>query len=132
MRLSPSDLRALTVFRALGEGQGFLGAQITLGMSQSTISFHLKALEERVGFQLCHRGRRGFQLTERGRDFRPVLLAMLDFGNKHFPPDDREVRIVNTETGERVEPLLVDPATGKRVDRAPYRVVSTLRQEQAA
>src|SRR6267154_5058414 len=33
-----------------------------------------------------------YVLTQRGRDFRPVLLAMLDFGNKHFPPDDREVR----------------------------------------
>jgi hypothetical protein len=61
-----------------------------------------------------------------------VLLAMLAFGNKHFPPDDREVRIVNTETGEPVEPLLVDPATGRRVDGPGYRVVSTLRQELAA
>jgi DNA-binding PadR family transcriptional regulator len=79
-----------------------------------------------------HPPRDAYVLTERGRDFRPVLLAMLEFGNKHFPPDDREVRIVNTETGERVEPLLVDPATGRRVDRAPYHVVSTLRQGQAA
>jgi DNA-binding HxlR family transcriptional regulator len=79
-----------------------------------------------------HPPRDAYVLTERGRDFRPVLLAMLDFGNKHFPPDDREVRIVNTETGEPVKPLLVDPATGKRVDLPPYRVISTRRQEQAA
>lgn len=67
MRFSPSDLRALTVFRALVEHGGFLGTQMALGMSQSTVSFHLRALEERLGFDLCRRGRKGFVLTERGR-----------------------------------------------------------------
>ncbi len=67
MRFSPSDLRALTVFRALVEHGGFLGTQLALGMSQSTVSFHLRALEERLGFELCRRGRRGFVLSERGR-----------------------------------------------------------------
>ena len=66
-----------------------------------------------------------YVLTERGRDFRPVLLAMMAFGNKHFPPDDRLVQIVNAETGERVDPLLVDPATGRRVDGPGYQVVTT-------
>ena len=69
-----------------------------------------------------------YVLTERGRDFRPVLLAMMAFGNKHFPPDDRLVRIVNAETGERVDPVLVDPATGRPVDGPGYQVVSTMRQ----
>lgn len=67
MRFSPSDLRALTVFRGLVEHGGFLGTQLALGMSQSTVSFHLRALEERLGFELCRRGRKGFVLTERGR-----------------------------------------------------------------
>ncbi|WP_315927137.1 LysR family transcriptional regulator [Mesorhizobium sp. SP-1A] len=68
MRFSPSDLRGLAVFRSVIENGGFTGAQLALGMSQSTLSFHLKALEERVGFELCRRGRRGFQLTEKGRE----------------------------------------------------------------
>lgn len=68
MRFSPSDLRGLAVFRSVIENGGFAGAQIALGMSQSTLSFHLKALEERVGFELCRRGRRGLQLTEKGRE----------------------------------------------------------------
>jgi DNA-binding transcriptional LysR family regulator len=67
MRFSPSDLRSLTVFRALVEHGGFLGTQLALGMSQSTVSFHLRALEERLGFDLCQRGRKGFVLTERGQ-----------------------------------------------------------------
>jgi DNA-binding HxlR family transcriptional regulator len=73
-----------------------------------------------------------YVLTRRGRDFRPVLLALLAFGNRHFPPDDRDVRIINTETGTPVEPLLVDPATGRPVDGPGYAVVSTPRQAHAA
>jgi DNA-binding HxlR family transcriptional regulator len=73
-----------------------------------------------------------YVLTRRGLDFRPVLLALLTFGNHHFPPDDRDVRIVNTETGATVEPLLVDPETGRRVDGPGYSVVSTLRHASAA
>ena len=80
MRLSPADIRALIVFRALVDHAGFMGAQLELGMSQSTVSFHLKSLEERLGFELCKRGRRGFELTERGRavyDASKQLVASL-------------------------------------------------------
>jgi LysR family transcriptional regulator, transcriptional activator for bauABCD operon len=66
MRLSPSDLKALTVFRATVEHGGFLGAQVALGLSQSAVSFHLKLLEDRLGYRLCRRGRAGFSLTDRG------------------------------------------------------------------
>ncbi|ACM29351.1 LysR family transcriptional regulator [Rhizobium rhizogenes] len=66
MLLAQSDLRSLTVFRAVVEHKSFLGAQIALGLSQSAISFHIKALEDRLGFKLCRRGRSGFELTDRG------------------------------------------------------------------
>ncbi len=69
-----------------------------------------------------------YVLTQRGKDFRPVLLAMLAFGNKHFPPDDRTVQIVNTETGDTVEPQLLDPSTGRRVDGPGYQVVTKMMQ----
>ena len=79
-----------------------------------------------------HPPRDEYVLTDRGRDFRPVLLALLAFGNKHFPPDDRTVRIVNAKTGEDVIPELVDPATGQRVDGPEYHVVSTMLHQAAA
>jgi DNA-binding transcriptional LysR family regulator len=66
MQLSNSDLTSLTVFRAVAEHRGFLGAQVALGLSQSAVSFHMKALEQRIGFRLCRRGRSGFELTDRG------------------------------------------------------------------
>lgn len=64
-----------------------------------------------------------YVLTERGRDFRPVLLAMLAWGNRHFPPDRKSVQIVDTATGAPVEPVLVDPKTGRPVDGPGYKVV---------
>lgn len=67
MRLSVADIRALRVFRSVVEHGGFTGAQLALAMSQSTISFQINALEERLGFSLCQRGRRGFELTDRGQ-----------------------------------------------------------------
>lgn len=66
MKLSAADLKSLSVFLAVTEHRGFAGAQTALHMSQSAISFHIRALEERVGFTVCRRGRQGFELTERG------------------------------------------------------------------
>lgn len=66
MSLAQNDLRSIAVFRAVVEHQGFVGAQIALGLSQSAVSFHMKSLEERLGFTLCRRGRSGFELTDRG------------------------------------------------------------------
>lgn len=66
MQVAQSDLRSLMVFRAVVEHRSFLGAQVALGMSQSAVSFHIKALEDRFGFRLCRRGRSGFELTDRG------------------------------------------------------------------
>jgi DNA-binding HxlR family transcriptional regulator len=65
-----------------------------------------------------------YVLTAVGRDFRPVLLAMMAFGNRHFPPDRQTVQIVNQQTGLPVDPVLVDPATGQRVDGPGYAVVT--------
>ncbi len=48
------------------ERGGFAAAEGALGLSLSTISGQMKALETRLGLTLCRRGRAGFQLTEAG------------------------------------------------------------------
>src|ERR1700712_5169294 len=42
-------------------------------------------LEKRLYNQ--HPPRHEYVLTQRGRDFRPVLLSLQTFGNKHFAPE---------------------------------------------
>lgn len=81
MKLSAADLKSLAVFLAVAEHRGFAGAQKALHMSQSAISFHVRGLEERVGFVVCRRGRQGFELTDRGAivyERAKTLLASVD------------------------------------------------------
>jgi DNA-binding HxlR family transcriptional regulator len=114
----------------------FDGFSESLGIAPNMLTRRLTALVEAGLLERRRYSERPprdeYVLTQRGRDFRPVLLALLAFGNRHFPPDDREVKIVNTETGQPIDPILVDPATGARVDGPGYAVVSTMRQERAA
>lgn len=67
MKISGSDLHLLTIFDAVIRSGGFSAAQAELGLSQSTISNHISALEQRLGVTLCKRGRGGFQLTDKGK-----------------------------------------------------------------
>jgi len=62
-----------------------------------------------------------YVLTEMGRDFRPVLWTMLAFGNKHFAPEGPSVVIVDRETGETADPVLVDRASGRLLSEATHR-----------
>ncbi|AGW92985.1 MULTISPECIES: winged helix-turn-helix transcriptional regulator [Cupriavidus] len=73
--------------------------------------------------QYCDRPPRSeYILTERGRDFRPVLLAMLAWGNKHLAPEGESVQLANRRTGERVEPVLVDAASGRPITDPDYHL----------
>jgi DNA-binding HxlR family transcriptional regulator len=58
--------------------------------------------------------------TARGRDFRPVLVALLVWGNKHFAPEGASVQIVDTRTGAAVDPIFVDPVSGRPITEPDY------------
>jgi DNA-binding HxlR family transcriptional regulator len=64
-----------------------------------------------------------YLLTERGRDFRPVLLALLNWGNKHFAPEGASVLLADSKTGAIADPVLVDRASGRRITETDYAVV---------
>jgi len=54
-----------------------------------------------------------YVLTERGRDFRPVMLALLAWGNKHFAPEGASVLLADRDTGAVAEPVMVDRVSGR-------------------
>jgi DNA-binding HxlR family transcriptional regulator len=56
--------------------------------------------------------------TAVGRDFQPVLMALMAWGNKHFAPEGARIVVAEKATGRVVEPAVVDPETGKPL-RAP-------------
>jgi DNA-binding HxlR family transcriptional regulator len=70
-----------------------------------------------------HPPRDEYLLTERGRDFRPVLWTLLAWGNRHFAPEGPNVVIVDGETGELAEPILVDRRSGRPITEPPFRSV---------
>ena len=96
--------------------------QASLGIATSTLARRLDALvasgllERR---RYCARPPRDeYLLTEVGRDFRPVMLALLGWGNRHFAPEGPSVELVDRTTGARIDPVLVDRATGHPVTNA--------------
>ncbi|VED48634.1 HxlR family transcriptional regulator [Raoultella terrigena] len=46
-----------------------------------------------------------------------VLLALAEWGNRHFAPEGRQMQLVESETQRRVEPIMVDKATGEEIIR---------------
>ncbi len=64
-----------------------------------------------------------YVLTARGRDFLPVLLALVAFGNRQFAPEGQCLQIVDLETGRTIDPVLVDSATGDALSGSRFALV---------
>src|SRR3954471_20583329 len=100
----------------------------SLGIAPNMLTRRLNALVE-AGLLERHRyserpPRHEYRLTARGSDFRPVLLAMLAWGNRHFAPEGASVQIVDAATGLPAEPEIVDRATGRPLRAPDFRVVA--------
>lgn len=65
-RVSDIDLRLLRIFKAVADCGGMAAAELELNIAMSTISRHVKDLEDRLGLVLCRRGRGGFALSPEG------------------------------------------------------------------
>ncbi len=65
--VSDADLRLLRLFDAVVTAGGLSAATDVLQADLSTISRHIKDLEQRIGARLCQRGRAGFALTAHGK-----------------------------------------------------------------
>ena len=61
-----------------------------------------------------------YVLTSRGRDFRPVLIALTAWGNRHFAAEGIASQVVDAATGEPAEPVMVDARTGRRLDEPDF------------
>jgi len=109
-------------FRGLNRFDQF---QASLGIAPNMLTKRLNALVESGLLERRayseHPPRHEYILTERGRDFRPVLWALLAWGNKHFAPDGPSVVVVDSETGEVAEPVLVDRKSGRPLVEPDFR-----------
>ncbi|HEX3404512.1 MAG TPA: helix-turn-helix domain-containing protein [Acetobacteraceae bacterium] len=101
--------------------------QKSLGIAPNMLTRRLTALVE-AGLLERHRysehpPRDEYRLTARGHDFRPVLLAMLAWGNRHFMPEGPSVLIVDAKSGAAADPVMVDRATGRPLIGPDYVLV---------
>ena len=110
--------------------------QASLGIATNTLTRRLNALvdEGLLERRLYNERppRHEYVLTPVGRDFRPVLLAMVAWGNRQFAPEGRSLDLADAETGEVLDPILVDRRTGREVAGSVPRVWLSRRQRAAA
>jgi DNA-binding HxlR family transcriptional regulator len=92
----------------------------SLGVAPNILSKRLAALVE-AGF-LERRPyqerpvRHDYVLTALGRDFVPVLTALMAFGNRHFAVEGLASQMVEIASGLPAEPVVVDRRTGLEID----------------
>jgi DNA-binding HxlR family transcriptional regulator len=98
----------------------FDALQENLGIARNILTRRLAALiaagilEKRAYSE--HPPRYEYRLTQKGRDLFPVLVTLMQWGNRWAPPDEARVRLLDRETREEVEPLLCNAATGEPLD----------------
>ncbi|MGI8333027.1 winged helix-turn-helix transcriptional regulator [Actinomadura scrupuli] len=98
--------------------------QGNLKISSSMLTSRLKTLVadgllERRPYQ-SNPTRYEYVLTDLGRSLRPVIVSLAAWGNHRLDPAERSMILVDAESGQEVEPVLVDRATGRRVDGAGF------------
>jgi DNA-binding HxlR family transcriptional regulator len=63
-----------------------------------------------------------YVVTEAGRDFLPVLMAIGAWGRRHNGAGEVTCS-VDAETGQLIEPVVVDRTTGVPIGQRPMRIV---------
>jgi DNA-binding HxlR family transcriptional regulator len=59
--------------------------------------------------------RHEYLLTPAGEDLKPVVVALAAWGVKHDRPETMPIVLVDAETDELVDPVLIDRRTGREV-----------------
>jgi DNA-binding HxlR family transcriptional regulator len=98
--------------------------QRNLQLPDAQVAERLSALVER-GFLECRpaaptAGGIEYTATSFGRSLRPLLLVMAAWGNDGLEPHERGMILVDARTGEEAEPVVVDRASGRRLDTEDY------------
>src|SRR6516165_2577844 len=99
--------------------------QEDLGIAPNMLARRLKSLIEAGLLERRRYSERPprdeYVLTQAGRDFRPVLWALLAWGNKHFAPEGASVVVVDSRTGVEADPVLVDGKSGRPLATPAFR-----------
>jgi DNA-binding HxlR family transcriptional regulator len=101
--------------------------QRSLGIAPNMLARRLKHLAESGMFErrlYQERPRYEYVLTEKGRDFFPVIAAMVAFGNRHLAPEGEALVLAERETARPVAPIMVDAASLRPITPETVTVVA--------
>jgi DNA-binding transcriptional LysR family regulator len=101
-----TEFAELVAFVAIAERASFARAADHLGVSRSTLSLDLRALEERVGARLLHRTTRSVALTEAGER----LLARVRPALGELSEAEREVKALGGAPAGTLRIVMLPPA----------------------
>ncbi len=100
----------------------------SLGIAPNILAARLKALVEDGLLErrrYCERPQRHeYHLTDAGRDARSVILSLLAWGNRHLAPEGHSVVVVNSDTGQKAEPVMVDGISGRALSDPVFRMAA--------
>jgi LysR family transcriptional regulator for bpeEF and oprC len=71
-------LDAMQLFVRVADSGSFSKAAIASGVSQSTVSKQIAAIESRLGVQLLRRTTRGLSVTEAGQQYYDSILQLIE------------------------------------------------------
>jgi len=90
-----------------------------LGIASNVLTRRLRALVDSGLFERSryndHPPRYEYLLTDAGRELRPVLLTLLQWGKRHAAPVASAVQLIDTRNGEPVQIVLVDARSGEPI-----------------
>jgi len=112
-------LHGLTRFDQFRESLGIAPNMLTRRLTHLVSA---RLLERRLYNE--HPPRHEYVLTESGRDFRPVILSLLAWGNRHFAPEGASLVIVDSKTGLPADPVLVDSSSGRPLTDSGFRMAA--------
>ena len=101
--------------------------QSSLGIARNMLSRRLKRLVE-AGLLETHPyserpPRHEYRLTDKGRDFYPVIMTLMAWGNRWIQRDQTTVAL-SRRTRAPLDPLLIDRATGEPI--TPHTVQTVI------
>jgi DNA-binding HxlR family transcriptional regulator len=71
-----------------------------------------------------HPPRHEYVLTQPGRDFHPVLVSLMTWGNRYFAPEGPSVVLADARTGRRAQPVLIDRRSGRPITARTFALAA--------
>jgi len=124
------DAWSMLILRDAGLGlTRFDQFRASLGIAPNILARRLKALTDAGLLEKrpyrAHPPREEYVITAAGRDFLPVLQAIGAWGRRHNG-EGQLSHMVDGETGEPVDAVVVDRATGAPIGTRPLKLVTPL------